>query len=540
MWFLAQQNVEVGPYSDAELRQLVERGKIKPADQVRSGDSAGYVEVKSLRWLFTADLTSDLPPPMSKSAASDHIFDCDSNLTEEMGPLSQKGMRVRPHLTLTFGDFQILSKLGAGGMGAVYLAHQRSQNRRVAVKMLASHLADNLTYVHRFYREAMVLSQLQHPNIVRFHGVGEEKGIPFFAMEYINGLNCARLMSKVGRLSVADALYIVLRCAEALGHGHSHNIIHRDVKPGNILITRARIVKITDLGLAKPMDEDLTVTETGISMGTPRYMAPEQAINAKNADHRSDIYALGTVLYHFLVGDVPFRGETSGEVQKAKEHGTFTPARRLNADIPARLDLLIDKMLAKDPRYRYQNCKDLVRDIESLGLAGKRLSFDMDRLQDDAEDPAITPIRQSLVEILLIHEDSGDIQLAQQALEEKHVAANLNIVKDGLEAINFLRREGPFASAPRPHLIILGSDIRVPSSLAVLDEMRAQPHLSTIPLVVLTSANDTIEFLKKHGFDINLTVSDSDDLNRLDDLIDSVKGLCLTVVHRKEDSRTAS
>lgn len=534
MWFIAQQHVEYGPYSDAELRQLVGRGKLKPTDEVRRQDASEYVRVSTLSWLFTDPTPAE--PMLVPDDDSDHdsILDDPNSATQELGPLSMKGIKVRPDLTLTFGDFQILHKVGAGGMGAVYLAHQRSQNRRVAIKMLATHLSGNLSYVHRFYREAMVLGQLQHPNIVRFYGVGEEKGIPFFAMEYINGFSAARILNHFGRFSVGDSLHIILRCAEALAHGHAHNIIHRDVKPGNILITRARIVKITDLGLAKPMDEDLTVTDSGVSMGTPKYMAPEQCVNAKHADHRSDIYSLGAMLYHFLVGDVPFGGETSGEVQKAKQQGNFTPARRLNPDVTPRLDLLIDKMLAKDPRYRYQNCQDLVRDIEALKLHSGRLSFDFDKLKEEIGDPAGTVAPHTLVEILLIHQDNGDIQLAQQALQENRMAANLNIVKDGLEAINFLRRQGTHSAAPRPHLIIMGTNVQTPASLAVLDEIRSDSHLATIPLVILANDEKTNEFLKNHGYSVNLTVSTTDDLNQLDDLIDSVRGLCLTVVQRRD------
>lgn len=533
MWFIGHEQTETGPYTDTELRQLVNEGTLKPGDQIRPSDASVYVKASTLQWLFP-EVTEAEQPMLVPDRDADHILGDDMARTEALGPLSMRGIKVRPDLTLTLGDFQILQKVGAGGMGAVYLAHQRSKDRRVAIKMLASHLSGNLAYVHRFYREALVLSQLQHPNIVRFYGVGEEKNIPFFAMEYINGQSTARLLSQLGRFSIGDALHIVMRCAEALAHGHSHNIIHRDIKPGNILITRARIVKITDLGLAKPIGEDMTVTETGVSMGTPKYMAPEQYVNAKHADHRSDIYALGAVLYHFLAGDVPFKGETSGELQKAKDNAVFAPARRLNPEIPTRLDLLIGKMLAKDPRYRYQSCKELLCDIEGLGLHSRRLSFDQDMLHNESGDVPDTSIRPSLVEILLIHEDGADIRLAQQALEENHIAANLNVVKDGLEAINFLSREGAFASAPRPHLIILGADLEAPASLAALDELKRQPQLASIPLVILTRSSGTVDFLKTRGFDTNLTVSNADDLAQFDHLMDSVKGLCLTVVQRSD------
>src|SRR5207248_6262426 len=138
------------------------------------------------------------------------------------------------------------------------------------------------------------------------------------------------------------ALHIVLACAHALQHAHELKLVHRDIKPDNVLLTRKGVVKLADLGLAKAQDEDLSLTKTGTGAGTPLYMAPEQARDVKHVDHRSDIYSVGCMLYYFLTGKLPFTGETLVEVIDAKQKGKFTPARRLNADIPPRLDLIID------------------------------------------------------------------------------------------------------------------------------------------------------------------------------------------------------
>jgi eukaryotic-like serine/threonine-protein kinase len=152
-------------------------------------------------------------------------------------------------------------------------------------------------------------------------------------------------------------------------------LIHRDIKPDNILITRTGVIKITDLGVAKFLAEDLSLTQTGNSVGTPYYMPPEQARNAKDTDARSDIYALGCMLYCALTGRPPFLGSTLIELLQAKESGKFLPARRFNPEVPERLDLIIDKMVSKQIRYRYQTCAEVIRDLESLGLASPVLSF---------------------------------------------------------------------------------------------------------------------------------------------------------------------
>src|SRR5262249_21613680 len=161
-------------------------------------------------------------------------------------------------------------------------------------------------------------------------------------------------LRRQGKLAVGDALHLVLATAAALQHAHEQNLIHRDVKPDNILLTRKGVVKVADLGLAKARSEDLDLTRTGTGAGTPYYMAPEQARNAKYVDGRSDIYALGCMLYCFLVGKLPFEGDTALALIQAKEVGKFPPVRKSVPEVPERLDLIIDKMLAKNPQHRYQ------------------------------------------------------------------------------------------------------------------------------------------------------------------------------------------
>jgi serine/threonine-protein kinase len=292
----------------------------------------------------------------------------------------------------TLGDFRLLKKLGEGGMGSVYKAHQISLDREVAVKVLSKQLASNPSFVERFQREARLMARLDHPNILRCFGVGEEHGWHYFAMEFIDGGSMQGLLDRQGKLSVGDSLRVVLTCAEALGHAHELNMIHRDIKPDNILLTRKGVIKVADLGLAKAHGENVQLTRTGTGAGTPIYMSPEQARDAKHVDHRTDIYALGCMLYTFLTGKPPFEGETYVELFEAKEKGKFPPARKFNDAVPERLDLILDKMMAKKPEHRYQTCAELIKDLGGLGLASATLTL-LEAEEEPAAKPAAAPVK---------------------------------------------------------------------------------------------------------------------------------------------------
>jgi serine/threonine-protein kinase len=286
-------------------------------------------------------------------------------------PASSKALQR----TAQLGDYRLVKKLGAGGMGTVYLADQVSLERKVALKVLSKDLASKPAFVQRFQREARLMAKLDHPNILRCLDVGEVAGHHFLAMEFVEGGSLQDWLKKLGKFSVGDAVHVAIACARALEHAHELKMIHRDIKPDNLLLTGKGVVKLADLGLAKAQDDDLSLTKTGTGAGTPLYMAPEQARDVKHVDHRSDIYSVGCMLYCFLTGTVPFTGETLVEVISAKEKGKFTGARRTNPEIPPRLDLIIDKLIAANPNHRYQNCTELLKDLEGLGVANQQLSF---------------------------------------------------------------------------------------------------------------------------------------------------------------------
>jgi eukaryotic-like serine/threonine-protein kinase len=302
------------------------------------------------------------------------VTDAEAILRDAPPPASAANpAELRPPAVL--GDFRLVQKLGEGAMGSVYRAEQISTPGVVALKVLFPHMARNPKFVERFYREALTMGRLDHPNIVRGFAVGEDQGWHYFAMEYVDGRSLQKWLGLLGKLNVGDAVHIALACADGLGHAHDLDLVHRDVKPDNIMITRKGVVKITDLGAVKLLTEDLTMTQTGHGIGTPCYMPLEQARNAKESDGRSDIYALGCVLYCMLTGRPPFAGETLVDLIQAKDIAKFPPARRSNPEVPEKLDLIIDKMVAKVLRYRYQTCAEVIRDLQALRIANGSLSF---------------------------------------------------------------------------------------------------------------------------------------------------------------------
>lgn len=273
------------------------------------------------------------------------------------------------------GDFELKRKLGKGGMGEVFLARQISLDRLVALKTLSRDLSKQEDFVQRFGREARSMAKLDHPNAVKVYAVDSFKGIHFAAIEYVDGKSVQDWLDKLEQFPVGDAVHIAMVAAEALKHAHDLNMVHRDIKPDNILLTSKGGVKVADFGLAKVLDEDLSMTASGTGLGTPLYMAPEQARSAKTVDQRSDIYALGATLYHMLTGKLPFAGETAVELIISKEKDSYEPARKLRPEVPERLDLIIDKMMARDPKHRYGDCAEIVRDLSSVGVHSDSLSF---------------------------------------------------------------------------------------------------------------------------------------------------------------------
>jgi serine/threonine-protein kinase len=265
----------------------------------------------------------------------------------------------------TLGDFQILRKLGQGGMGQVYLAEQISLKRKVALKLLRPELAANETALTRFKREAESVARATHANIVQVYFIGEHQGLHFMALEYVEGRNLRDYLARKGPPELLLGLSIVRQIAAALQRASELGIIHRDIKPENILLTRKAEVKVADFGLSRVLEGEqpaVHLTQSGVTMGTPLYMSPEQ-VEGKPLDHRTDIYSLGVTCYHMFAGEPPFRGSTAFEVALKHVKEEPTPLASIRTDLPPELCAVVHKMMAKNPNDRYQNGRDLLKDL---------------------------------------------------------------------------------------------------------------------------------------------------------------------------------
>jgi len=293
-----------------------------------------------------------------------------------------------------YGDFLVIDQLGAGAMGIVYRARQlineKPTQRIVALKVLKPELTDEPSFEERFFREAEHALNLRHENIVEGFAARKENGVCFLAMELIDGQTLTDLVAERQPLDVGDALRITLDVARGLHHAHASGVYHRDVKPGNVMISSKGEVKVTDLGLAKAPARDLELTHNGQLVGTPVYMAPEQSQLADRPDARFDVYALGGTLFFLLTGVSPFAGATVEEVLAQKRRGATPSARAVRPDVPAEVDALLGRMLARDPAERFQSMDEVIDAITRSGLARPHLSW----VEGDSADRPIPPPRR--------------------------------------------------------------------------------------------------------------------------------------------------
>jgi hypothetical protein len=292
----------------------------------------------------------------------------------------QPAVEGDPFIGKVLGGCKILSRIAAGGMGVVYKALQLNLDRIVAVKILSRELASDHVFVRRFIEEARSAAQLNHGNIVHINDVGDVQGVFFFTMEFVDGLNLKTLLDDISTIPVHHAIDIIQQVSRALHHAHQRGVIHRDIKPENIMITGEGVVKLADLGLAKKIDGGPVdgLTQAGSVLGTPYYMAPEQARDFRRADARSDIYSLGVTLYRMLTGTVPFPGRTPIEVMMRVLEGKRPPMRSFRPELPAYIDEITDRMMHPDPTSRFQDVAEL---LAELGQVRDRLERARDQPQ---------------------------------------------------------------------------------------------------------------------------------------------------------------
>jgi serine/threonine protein kinase len=315
-------------------------------------------------------------------------------LTPNQAERLKKAFKESRTTTHQIPGYKILGKLGAGAMAVVYKAKQLSLNRTVAIKVLPKRFTENPEYVQRFYKEGQAAGKLNHPNIVQAVDVGEAGGYHYFVMEYVEGRTIYDDLAAGKIFSESDALDIAIQVAKALEHAHSVGLIHRDVKPKNIMITSEGIVKLADMGLARQTtDVELAKTEKGRAYGTPYYIAPEQIRGEMDIDGRADIYGLGATLYHMLTGRVPFMADDPSDVMRKHLREELIPPDHINTSLSAGISEVIEVMMAKNKENRYSDCEELLEDLEAV-RAGQaphraRTRFDVSALQQLSNGEAL-------------------------------------------------------------------------------------------------------------------------------------------------------
>jgi serine/threonine protein kinase len=265
-----------------------------------------------------------------------------------------------------FGPYVVVERIGEGGMAVVYKGYQESLNRYVAIKVLRGELASDQQFIARFRREALAAAKMNHPNILHVYDAGVAYGVYYIVMDYAQGGTLKDLILR-GPMDPERAASIIAQVADALDYAHREGLIHRDVKPTNILLTIDGRPVLTDFGIAKALYETTQLTRTGTSIGTPDYMAPEQ-IQGQPVDGRTDLYALGIVLYEMLSGRVPFRGSTPVAVLYKQVNEMPPPLRSLGIEVPAWLESVLDKAVAKRPRDRFQRGREFAQALHQQSI----------------------------------------------------------------------------------------------------------------------------------------------------------------------------
>ena len=305
---------------------------------------------------------TNYPGPANRTAHSDAS---DLNLAGSETRSSSAPARPSEELPsgTTIGGYRVVRRIAEGGMGAVYEAVQLKLDRHIALKILSDRLALEPEFMQRFEREAKAAAALNHPNVVQVHDFGQSDGRHFLAMEYVEGEDLSTHIRDHGKLAVNQALDLIEQAASALQAAAAKAIIHRDIKPSNLILTKNGRVKVADLGLARILNEASDMTMTGVTMGSPHFMAPEQAEDPRQVDHRADIYSLGITLLFLLTGKRPYEGGSAFSVVLAHASKPLPSGADLGAPIPPPVEGLIQRMAAKNPADRYENYDALLADI---------------------------------------------------------------------------------------------------------------------------------------------------------------------------------
>ncbi len=360
----------------ADTFQLV-TGQTDPADESKSGTSSGSSAFESILGRLVVEqglaTTDEVTLAKRKTAKDDpnqrslaQVLVEDAIITDrQLQRLRRAADEERKGQAIS--GYKVLEKLGAGAMATVFKARQLSLDRLVAIKILPRKFSGNKQFIERFYAEGRVAAQLNHPNIVQAYDVGQSGEFHYFVMEYVEGGTVHDAIAANKRFKEKEAVEIAIAVGEALEHAHDKGLIHRDVKPKNVMLTKQGVVKLADLGLARAIDDkEAAMAEAGKAYGTPYYISPEQIRGEVTIGQQADIYSLGATLYHMVTGNVPFNGKNPTEVMQKHLKSPLVPPDHVNPQLSAGISEVIEKMMAKSRKDRYKNCADLLTDLRAV------------------------------------------------------------------------------------------------------------------------------------------------------------------------------
>lgn len=327
--------------------------------------------------------------------------------------------------------YEIIKTIGEGGMANVYLANDTILDRKVAIKVLRGDLSNDEKFIRRFKREALSVSNLSHPNIVEVYDVGEEDGNYYIVMEYIEGKTLKQLLQKRGALTLNEVIDIMTQLTDGLAHAHEAYIIHRDIKPQNIMIEDNGLVKITDFGIAMALNST-QLTQTNSVMGSVHYLPPEQA-NGKGSTVKSDIYSLGILMYELLTGSVPFKGDTAVEIALKHMKEKIPSIRKQNPTIPQSVENIVLKATAKNPKNRYDNVRDMYKDLQTALQRDNEKRLVYEYPENDLEETKVIPqvtkeIKQVIDKPTAKEEDTDDNSVLKEKDEKNKLPIILAVV----------------------------------------------------------------------------------------------------------------
>ena len=400
------------------------------------------------------------------------------------------------------GRYEIVKSIGEGGMANVYLANDKILDRKVAIKVLRGDLANDEKFIRRFQREAQSVANLSHPNIVEVYDVEEEEGQHYIVMEYIEGKTLKQLLQKRGSLTLSEVIDIMLQLTDGLAHAHDAYIIHRDIKPQNIMIQDDGLVKITDFGIAMALNAT-QLTQTNSVMGSVHYLPPEQA-NGKSSTIKSDIYSLGILMYELITGSVPFKGDNAVEIALKHLKEKIPSIRRQNPTIPQSVENIVLRATAKNPKNRYDSVKDMNKDLKEClnedKKNEKKIVFEYP--ENDIDDTkVITTVKKSKPEI----EEPKDLD----ELKEKKKIEEQNNEE---EVIGSMTKKDKY----KLPIILAGIFIGLLIIAGIVFVLIGRDEVTDIkvPDVVDLSVEDAIAELKRLGFNYTTEEGYSDTIEK--------------------------